>query len=394
MILYNPHVSCLLGELPYYKLRGRHSSKKYSFLIEEAVRRNETIKIEIDFTTSSIFPCKLFSKTPLILRKVIGYIEYWLWVRLNKITNNVVLVDQINTNFEKESIVVFLYKNLSCIDFKNECDLTINKYGRVVIHCTHYFMDISTKSKFISKYKNVLFCADSNLENNPLFNHYFDVGNEGFKVLPFAVSDRFKLKVDHTPRLKKAIATGTLIDLRLENHNCAHNDFSLFFNTNYYHPIRAEIYNNSHCIDDKVFSVISPFRKQSNGLFSKITSILSISQHDYFAINLVDLYNRYTFVIVGEEITGAPALGAFEAMACGAILIGDPRYYNGLGLIEFLHYIPHAGNLNSILEVIDKFSYDEKRLNQIREHSLRFINGMRSNNVYDKWICEIDEYQT
>ena len=57
-------------------------------------------------------------------------------------------------------------------------------------------------------------------------------------------------------------------------------------------------------------------------------------------------YNDHKYALVGEEVYGLPAVGAFEAMASGCVLLGQgEEYYKGLNLRPNVDYLVYDGSL-------------------------------------------------
>ena len=115
-----------------------------------------------------------------------------------------------------------------------------------------------------------------------------------------------------------------------------------------------------------------------------------VAQKKYFSINIVDLYNQHRYAIVGEELSGFPALGAIEAMACGCVLIGQAEYYVGLGLAPWIHFVPFDGNIESIPLIIQE--YDLGKMAMISEAGAGLVLCSFSPlEVHNRWLKTLDE---
>ena len=69
------------------------------------------------------------------------------------------------------------------------------------------------------------------------------------------------------------------------------------------------------------------------------------------------------------------------------MLIGQPSYYRGLGLVENEHFIGYDGSVEQSLEVIRDVPYKKRR--QISEAAAKDISMRFSPpTVFQKW-CEI-----
>jgi hypothetical protein len=114
--------------------------------------------------------------------------------------------------------------------------------------------------------------------------------------------------------------------------------------------VRWEVSRLSSEGDVEIDSFVSPYREPTKSLFSRLLGKMNASQKKYFSISLVERYNQYQMAIVGEEASGFPALGAFEAMACGCLVLVSKEYYKGLGFSEDAFLIHHG--IDEILEKI------------------------------------------
>jgi hypothetical protein len=163
------------------------------------------------------------------------------------------------------------------------------------------------------------------------------------------VGARFVNRQPWMARDPKAVATGSFHDLRLEQPAHKYIDFMAATGATTYHPVRLALYQAADQISTWVTCKISPYRKYGQNRLSRLFSHFRIAQKKYFSINIVDLYNQHRYAIVGEELSGFPALGAFESMACGCVLIGQPQYYVGLGLQEGRHFLSYDGSFEELL---------------------------------------------
>lgn len=170
--------------------------------------------------------------------------------------------------------------------------------------------------------------------------------------MPFSVGNRFEAQQPWLTRDVKAVATGSFHDLRLEQPAHKYTDFIAATGATTYHPVRLAIYQAAEQLSNWVTCKISPYRKYGRNRLSRFFSHFRVSQKKYFSINIVDLYNQHRYAIVGEELSGFPALGAFEAMACGCVLIGQPQYYAGLGLQEGVDFLPYDGSMERLLAIL------------------------------------------
>jgi hypothetical protein len=119
-----------------------------------------------------------------------------------------------------------------------------------------------------------------------------------------------------------------------------------------------------------------------------LLSHFHVGQKKYFLIDIVDLYNSYKYAVVGEEISGFPALGAFEAMACGAALFAAPKYYSGLGLEVGKHYFPYDETLNGLLISIQCLQDESEKVRLTADAGRKFVEeNFGAKSVFVKWNC-------
>jgi hypothetical protein len=200
---------------------------------------------------------------------------------------------------------------------------------------------------------NAWLAGDSDITQIDYFKHFFLWYKKDFLILSFSVSPRFFKKNTYLKRQNRCVATGSFHDLTQEQPPEKYADFLSAAQSTTYHPIRKEIYDHRDAVKSLIECKISPYRKYGTGSkLNRWISHFSVAQKNYFSIDIVDLYNEYQFAVVGEELSGFPALGAFEAMACGSILIAAPQFYMGLGVESGKHYVGHDGSLNGILSAM------------------------------------------
>ncbi|MCD5362342.1 hypothetical protein [Chromobacterium aquaticum] len=349
MIIYNPHVDDFLAEPLQFRLLKRRALKKYGFLFDEARRNGKTIRVLIDFTASGLVPEKVFHRLPRWLRWAVGTLEFRLWKHINGFGDEIKRVP-IPKEPVDEVLLAFSYKAATGLFTLRET--TLQHYRAVIFHLSHYFLATTEKARHIRCLSNAYLAGDSDITCNGYFRQYFGWYNKPFLVLPFAVADRFKNQQPWKMRDTKAVATGSFHDLKSERPAHKYTDFISTTGLTTYHPTRLAIYQASDILADWVHCKVSPYREYGKNKFSRLLAHFSVGQKKYFSINIVDLYNQHRYAIVGEELSGFPALGAFEAMASGCVLLAQPQYYEGLGLVPGLHFIEFDGNVEEIPTLI------------------------------------------
>lgn len=341
LIIHNPHVDDFLAEPLQFRLLGRRALKKYGFMIDEARASGQTVSVLVDGTASGLIPEAVFHNLPLWLRLVLAALEFKLWKRINGFGDDVQRVD-IPKAPTGDVLLAFSYKSATGRFALREA--TLQHYRAVVFHLSHYFLATAEKAANIRRLPNAYLAGDSDVTGIPYFKCYFDWYNKPFLVLPFAVGKRFINQQPWMSRDGRAVATGSFHDLRLEQPAHKYADFMAATGATTYHPVRLAIYQAAARLAPWINCKISPYREYGKSRFNRMLSHFRVAQTKYFGINIVDLYNQHRYAIVGEELSGFPALGAFEAMACGCVLIAQPVYYMGLGIVEGRHYLPHDGS--------------------------------------------------
>lgn len=389
VVLYNPHVDDFFAEPPHFSLLRRRPLKKYGFFINESLNRGREIKVLIDGTISAFVPERIFHKFPKFLRWYISVLEYRIWIRINKFESLVRLVD---TPKEKsmEVLLAFSYKAATG-NFSLRQDV-LEKYEAVIFHLSHYFISTTEKAENLKALKNVWLAGDSDITNITYFNEYFSWYEKTFLVLPFAVAPRFFERKKFSERQGNCVATGSFHNLTLEWPPKKYADIIRSTKLTTYHPIRKEIFEASSALVGLIECKVSPYRDYAvESRIKRFLSHFSISQKKYFAANVVDIYNGHQFAVIGEEISGFPALGAFEAMRCGSILIAEPQFYKGLGMQLGKHYVGHDGSVDGILFAMQQIKNLPDGGAKISEAGKVFVKTQYAESaLYDKWTYIID----
>lgn len=351
IVLLNPHVDDFFAEPLHFRLLRRRALKKYGFVIDGLLREEGKSWVYLDYRVSGFVPVKLFEKLPFFLRKFFCNLEFRAWLKANDLSEKVCVLSTDEIAFED---VLFGFSYKSARGRLIEPDAGMKRFKAVVFHLSHYFTYTAEKAKYLSHISNLWLAGDSDIKTNPYFQEHFSWYRREILVMPFAVARRFEQKM--LPRLEKCVATGSFHDLSKEVPRDACQDFISFTGLTTYHPIRASIYTRKDeaRVGDWLVSLVQPYRDYTgSGKWTRRIKHLFAAQKKYFAIDMVDVYNRHRFATVGEELSGFPALGAFEAMACGAVLIAYTPAYKGLGLESGRHYLAYDGSLDGLLSLLE-----------------------------------------
>ncbi|WP_334118227.1 hypothetical protein [Limnobacter sp.] len=353
-IYYNPHTDDFLAEPLQFRLLNRRALKKYGFLINEARSSGNTIRILIDGTSSGLISERVFHFIPRWLRFLFVELEFRAWKYINCFGDEIERV-KIPEVPVKDTLIAFSYKAATG-NFELR-KATLEKYQTVVFHLSHYFIATAEKSDNIKGLSNAYLAGDSDITDIDYFKHFFAWYDKPFLVLPFAVSERFWNKTPWTTRDKRAVATGSFHNLLLEKPKKKYIDFITTTKTTTYHPLRLSIYQKSEKLNNYIKCHINPYREYRRSKVNQLLSHFQISQKQYFSIDIVQLYNNHCYAIIGEELSGFPAIGAFEAMACGCVLIAQPQYYKGTNLIPGKHYLSCDGSLEDIVRILSNINH-------------------------------------
>ncbi|MDN5104877.1 glycosyltransferase [Aliarcobacter butzleri] len=357
--------------------------KKYGYIFNGLLSENEIIEIYVDFTLSAFIPENIFSKLPLIFRKLIVKKELNKWIKDNNLTNKVKINLNFDNSFKDKVLFAMSYKSME--NYNESRIQIINKFKKSIFHLSHYHISTKTKSKNLSLLKNVYLCGDSNITANDYFKFYFLWYKKIFLIIPFYVQDRFILKKDFSKRKNLAIATGSFHNLYDERPAYKYKDYLDFYKQSTYHPIRKILYENKNKVKNLIDVKVSPYREKSNEIFlMKLLKKYFVAQKNYFSFDIVELYNEYKYVVVGEENIGFPAIGAFEAMACGCVLIGQKEYYNSLEMEENIHYISYNGSLEDLVNKIEHLRKNPLIAEEISKNSINYIKN--SFLLYKKYL--------
>lgn len=382
LVFHNPHVDDFLASPPHFALLKRRPLKKYGFLFNGLIQSGLPINVWIDDSVSAFFPDYLgFPRWPRVLRRLVAFIESRAWIRQNGLEGKVHFVEPDSNKI----LLSFSYKSARHLSSQDLSQLA--RFRETIFHLSHYFLNTSTKSANLSRIANVHLAGDSDVSQNEYFRHHFGWYRKPFMLVPFAVGSRFQSRIPFLERQSRCVAVGTIHDLSQEKFV---EDYTKFFQVLTYHPVRKLLKDHAEVMSDVIDCKVSYYRGQTSGGWLK--QHFSVSQKSYFNIDLVDLYNSYRYAIVGEEAVGFPALGAFEAMACGTLLLAQAKYYQGLGLEDGVHFVGHDGTLESIRTCIEELNQTPKRAAAIAERGCRYvIENFSSESAFLQFAKQIDE---
>ena len=344
-------------------------------MIEEPLRRDGRVDVLIDGTLSAVFGQKLFARLPRWLRLALLWIEIAFWRRINKFDDRVVVHWSAKTIADRRFLYLFSYK--ACTGAFAKRKAVIEQFHHKIVNLSHYFILTAEKGANIANLADVTLTAESDLRENAYFKAHFS-DCRSFLVVPFIVGARFEMKRPIAERSGLCVATGSFHNLREEKPASYYRDFIGFFGIDTYHPVRKLL--NATRVETAGWLTcrISPYRELGGqrGAIARLKSVLRLdaAQSRYFSFDIVELYNDHKFAIVGEEVSGLPAVGFFEAMACGCVMLGaQGSYYAGLGLVPGEHYLAHDGSVAGIRRLIDETLNVPGRAEEISGRGLTYV---------------------
>jgi hypothetical protein len=374
--ILNPHISDFYSMPLAFKYVKRRALKKYGYIFDEAKANNEKVSILINGAASGLIPDKLFGLVPAFLRKFWLKYEIKQWIKLNGFEGLVDVHYSTDSIANKHTLFFLCYKN-----FKQSAALqkAAASFKHAVAHLSHYYLHAKEYSEAVKNIPNVVLACDADVTHNKYFKHFFPWYSKPMLIVPFAVYDRFKQTTPLAQRLPKAVATGTFHMIELDGADTQFANLKNFANATSAHPLRRNIYEQKESLTNYIDCYCYPYFEQNvnanKGFWAKLKpKKLRVSQSSYFSFNIVDKYNEYQFVIVGEEYyNGLPGVGAFEAMACGTILLGNKECYEGLQMQNEVHFITHDNDLQTIKQLIDTYKAQPAVLEQISSHAKSYV---------------------
>jgi glycosyltransferase involved in cell wall biosynthesis len=358
-------------------------------LISQILEDQGRLRVLIDAELSGFIPDEIFARLPVLFRHYIAKLEFNVWCIINKINKEKIERVSFKHLSGRDTVFAFSYK-AACGNFRRRCSY-LKRCRAVIFHLSHYFIATQEKSENLKQLPNVFLAGDADITQNYYFQKYFSWYKNPFLILPFSVSARFSCRIPYFERDERCIATGSFHELARERPRHKYIDFIRSTGLDTYHPLRKAIFDAKLRLANRIVCYVSPYRNYGHGSFvRRQMSRFTVSQKEYFAVDIVSLYNRHRFAVVGEEFSGFPALGALEAMACGAVMIGDPRCFEGLDITAGIHFIPYNGTLSGLLDALSSVSDDEARTLSERG-CCQVATYFSSKAVYARWRAELSK---
>ncbi|HWJ91874.1 MAG TPA: glycosyltransferase [Flavisolibacter sp.] len=391
--ILNPHVSDFFASPLSFILLKRRPLRKYGYIFDLSVAGGKKVDILINNAFSGLIPDKIFRNIPGFLRTLWLRIELHYWLKHNKLKDRVTVHFNSRTIANRRVLLFLCYRNyLNPGKLKETCA----QFETVIGHLTHYYATPSGYSNAVKDIPNLVLACDADVTANPFFRNFFPWYKKEMIIIPFAVYERFKVLTPFEQRKPKAVATGTFHMLELDADQGHLTDLKEYAKANTVHPLRRLIYENKEKYSGEIDCYCYPYFesnvKKKKWYQKLLPKKLQVSQSSYFSFNIVDKYNEYKFVIVGEEYyNGLPGVGAFEAMACGCVLLGNRECYGGTGLVNGVHFLAHDNSMEQIIALIREGNAAPEQMKRISEAAASFVQANYAPAVlYKKFIHTVE----
>lgn len=360
IVIYNPHNELWFGITLKFWLYRRPWVPKYAYVVRQILKKKGV------FYALASTSCMENG----LLQRFAEFLKFKIWAMINGYNPFMCTLLFDSGLVEKNDFLVVIYiGNFSSFSGEvssNSLVSYLNKAkGKIILNVNHYPYHPSSGSEAIMSLRFHYFWAENNLEiNSGYFKTYFGKFKKPFIVTPFAVRSKFKYRTSLNLRMPKAVAVGS-VSLKMTQDK----DFVEYFGHDNLQPIRNELYggipNEFNTIIESHVSHINeggaarPVRNASS-LMEAISNlkhnIFNYGQHKYHALDMCDIFNKYSIHIVGEEVVGIPGIGFAEGMMCGSVFIGlDDPMYTDLGMVPGMHYLTYDGTYLSLLDTIREF---------------------------------------
>ena len=313
--------------------------------------------------------------TGLLLRftNLVSGLEHEFIMKKNGLKGRIKLIKNVTEIKNDDIVIAYIHSPNSLRQLE---DIHAKK-----IVCTIHMYGMKYESDLLrAANPDVLFNEYNLQQNSEIFKKNFSWFKGKFYAHPFAYAARFKNNVPFNERENLAFSVGTITYKESK-------EYSDFYGTTCLQPSRKQILENKDALGDYLVCYNSEYMEDFKPIHvsNRIPKILRLpitiynmrhtgNQKKYFSFDMVEMFNKYKMFICGEEVSGTPAVGFVEGMACGAAFIGNKTIgcYEDYGMKEGVHYIGYDGTLDNLKKVISFYQREEN------QETLRTIakNGM------------------
>ena len=360
LYIYHPFSDGELGLTVDSYFNKKFDSRKKLYLIQNLVN-NEIIRKKIQ----TIF---FINRKKYLHLYILQILKLYFWAYINNLNFFNVRFTANAKNLDSNSFFysnarstlkykpAFFLKNLNCIKLFN---------------LSHFEVETSLLSKNAKQIGVDFFVFENNLsKNSDYFRHHFSFYKKDTYVLPHVYNKRFKNYTNFKDRKNLCFASGRVIIFD-EKKDYNYKDFIKFFNINYQHKIRFDIFNNKKITKGLINSFIS---LKDSSMSNSNTQNAKMKESYYSNFNIVDMYNKHKMFVAPEGINDTPPIGFVEGMSCGSALIAlDNDMYKDLGLKTGFHYISYNGELEDLISKIRYFQKNNDKLEKISLQGHDFV---------------------
>ncbi len=356
VVFINPQTNAFLLRPLDYFVAGRPSSRKHFFLLKQMIERGDDVVVYVNARGSSWNELLRHRVSPA-LRIHIHKAEAYVCLLLNGVSPRSVRVTS-DPDAISDAAAVICY-----LHYPNDFFDIERLSGRLVVSANHYHAGrgIRANVALVENLCVAAFVAEANLhDQSDYFASHFGSIQKRVIVVPYTYREKFTNVTAFEARINRAVATGTVAPFPADDETARH------FRTSWLQPMRQIIYENRESITEQVDSFITQWgqdlpakrRVSKRKLLGKLLDwyydeVIRAGQRNYYSFDMAALYNKYQMSVVPEEVTGLPAIGFVESMACGCAFIGiEHPMYADLGLRAGEHYISYDGTLQGLQAVV------------------------------------------
>lgn len=352
---------------------------KYEYLLDHYLQQG-VVNVVLPVTREGNF----FNWLNVLLR----LLRFRIWLVINALSyKKFKILFSYETMASEDTVFAFFHDNFAstpvCCDRESYIAMIYQAKCSFLVHLNHYVYNVEKGSKICSRINKLSFVAETNLHRySSFFEEQFNWYRRDVLVLPFCVQDRFSIKPE-VSRTFNAVATGA-VTFRLNEPA-----FQEFFGTDLLQPQRKYLLDHGEAITNLDVSIAEWTNYVPKSLWSTLFLrvqenvsnwklkyfVTNIPRENFYNLDLVAHYNSYCFVLCPAELIGLPGMGAFEAMACGAILIDDGnKFYEDYGLYANEHFITYDGTIDNLKTTLDLLAASPNSIDALRAKSLDVVN--------------------
>jgi hypothetical protein len=410
LILDNPQATSLYGHTVSEWLAGSKLVPKWPFLID--LLREGKAALYDDGRRSMTFPNegKWIQAEPFLHKA-----ELYLWLLIHRLNPFRVRIVKDLRQLSAENVLFSFYIGRMGVAKAPDDQAYQDCKSIKMVHMSHCMCNPRLGAANLERLGVSVLMAEADLSDSGYFEKYFGALNLPFLVLPYGFSERFRRTTAWVSRAGKCAATGTF--QRIGSQEVIWNEFTEYFKTDTFHPLRRNIFQHRDQLAD-VFDIrmsdldaeIEPAtERHPANRGSPLRNVYEFARkyyeermrpfhgrRKYYDFDIVSFYNANKLFVVPEEHIGLPPIGFVEGMACGAGYLGlDHDMYRDLGMVPGVHYIPYDGSLEDLVEMVRYYLANDDRLRAIANSGHEFISANLSGEmVKQRFLDELRDLQT